>query len=111
MLTCIGCPQNITCFYLVFIRDFCDSCDVILLVFSLLLRLSNDKRIKIEQYQIQILFPQLLFYQPLKCQTAYSFSFIVFILQEIDSPIEAYRLMSGSRVAGGFKKKGRKTKK
>lgn len=64
MLTCIGCPQNITCFYLVFIRDFCDSCDVILLVFSLLLRLSNDKRIKIEQYQIQILFPQLLFYQP-----------------------------------------------
>lgn len=47
----------------------------------------------------------------LKCQTAYSFSFIVFILQEIDSPIEAYRLMSGSRVAGGFKKKGRKTKK
>lgn len=43
MLTCIGCPQNITCFYLVFIRDFCDSCDVILLVFSLLLRLSNDQ--------------------------------------------------------------------
>lgn len=63
MLICIGCPQNITCFYLFFIRDFCNSCDVILLVFSLLLRLSNDKRIKIEQYQIQIVLSELLFYQ------------------------------------------------